>query len=206
MKWLSKRRLLVIFLLLFGFELIAWGAARLLMVEASITSADAIVVLSGSATARERTMLASELYKNGRGPKIILSNDNRKGGWSAVEQRNPYFYEHSQAELHRLGVPREAIDVLMLPVANTFDEALAFKQYAQKNHLRSMLIVTSGYHSRRALWTFRRVSDGQIGIGLEAVRPGVQTPRPLTWWLYPSGWEMVPVEYLKLIYYRVRYA
>lgn len=193
-------------LLLFGFELIAWGAARLLIVEASIASADAIVVLSGSATARERAILASELYKNGRGPKIILSNDNRKGGWSTVEQRNPYFYEHSQAELQRLGVPESAIDVLMPPVANTFDEAVAFNEYVQKNRMQSMLIVTSGYHSRRALWTFRRVVDNQIGLGLEAVKPGMQTPRPLIWWLYPRGWEMVPIEYVKLIYYRVRYA
>lgn len=197
-------RLVAVILILGGWELLAWGAARQLIVEAPLSSADAIVVLSGSATAWERALLAAELYRNGRARRIILSNDNRQGGWSSAQQRNPFFYEISRDELQRLGVPEEAIEVLMRPVTSTYDEALAFQIYARENGLRSIVIVTSGYHSRRALWTFNRVFSNDVEVGLIPVKPGIQTPGPATWWLRPSGWQMVPGEYAKLIYYRLR--
>ncbi len=199
-----RRRLIAAVLILGGWELLAWSAARQLIVEAPLTSADAIVVLSGSATAWERALLAAELYRNGRALRIILSNDNRQGGWSSAEQRNPFFYEHSREELQRLGVPREVIEVVMQPVSSTYDEAVAFHGHARERGLRSIMIVTSGYHSRRALWTFNRVFSNDIEVGLIAVKPGIQTPGPATWWLRPSGWRMVPLEYAKLIYYRLR--
>jgi hypothetical protein len=33
----------------------------------------------------------------------------------------------------------------------------------------------------------------------------LQSPRAFVWWLYPLGWRLVPGEYAKLIYYRLRY-
>jgi uncharacterized SAM-binding protein YcdF (DUF218 family) len=70
-----------------------------------------------------------------------------------------------------------------------------------------MLVVTSAYHSRRALWTLGRAfRGGGTAVGLEAVAPGEQSPRPATWWLSVLGWKMVAGEYVKLIYYRLSYA
>jgi uncharacterized SAM-binding protein YcdF (DUF218 family) len=67
-------------------------------------------------------------------------------------------------------------------------------------------VVTSAYHSRRALWTLRRVFEGSgVEVGLVAVEPGEQSPRPGTWWLYPLGWKMVPGEYVKFLYYVSHY-
>jgi len=41
------------------------------------------------------------------------------------------------------------------------------------------MIVTSAYHSRRALWTFQRVfSDSGVKLGLDPVPTGQQTPGP----------------------------
>jgi uncharacterized SAM-binding protein YcdF (DUF218 family) len=68
------------------------------------------------------------------------------------------------------------------------------------------LVVTSAYHSRRALWIFRKVFSGTgIDIGLTAVAPGEQTPSPATWWLQLRGWRTVASEYPKLIYYWLHY-
>ena len=110
------------------------------------------------------------------------------------------------SELTRLGVPRESVDILMQPVSSTHEEARLLRDHVEQQRMRSILVVTSAYHSRRSLWTFRRVFAGNgINIGLEAASTGWQTPSPWTWWLRFRGWQIVPAEYLKLVYYRVRF-
>ncbi|MEP6741290.1 MAG: YdcF family protein [bacterium] len=182
--------------------LVAWAAANWLMVSAPLARADAIVVLAGSAAFGERTQRAAELYKQGRAAKIILTNDNHQSGWVSDEQRNIPFQELAGRWLRRQGVPAAAIEFLPEPVSGTYDESLLLRQYAEAHGLHSLLVVTSAYHSRRALWTLRQTfSQTPITIGLESVPPGQQAPSPRTWWLHFRGWQMVPVEYVKLIYY-----
>jgi len=201
----NRRRVLVAFLLLVTLWLVAWMAARLLIVSAPLDHADAIVVLSGSATLAERTQHAARLYSEGRAQKILLTTDNQQGGWSRTEQRNLYFHEVATRRLKSLGVPAQNIEVVGLPVYSTWDEALVLSDYSKTNNLHSLLIVTSSYHSRRALWTFRTLfHDGQTQLGLDPVPTGIQTPAPATWWLHARGWQLVPVEYFKLIYYLCR--
>ena len=199
------RRLAVAFLLAALGWLAAWLGARWLIVSAPLEQADVIVVLSGSSSFVERTDLAAQLYTAGRAKKILLTNDNQQGGWSSAEQRNPFFYERARWELQRGGVPESNIEVIGSPVHSTEDEAIVLRKYAEINGVRSVLIVTSPYHSRRALSTFRRVfADSEITVGL-AVATGAQTPRPATWWLSPRGWQLVPTEYVKMVYYWLRY-
>jgi uncharacterized SAM-binding protein YcdF (DUF218 family) len=187
--------------------LIAWAAARALIVRADLAHADALVVLAGSSAYSERTHLAAELYRAGRAPVILLTNDHEASGWSSAEQRNPLFVERAIAELTGRGVPRAQIEVLPQPVASTYDEARALKDYARSHNLRSLLAVTSAYHSRRALWTLRRVlADASVEIGLQPVAPGTEeTPAPAIWWLSARGWPSVAGEYVKLLYYHARY-
>jgi len=197
------RRLLLSALLLCVWAVVAWGAARFLIVDTPLNRADVIVVLSGSAVYKERTQRAAEYYRQGLAERVLLTNDNLRGEWSSAEQRNPFFYERARDNLLRLGVPAERVEVLPQPVSNTYDEAQALKEYAVANRLRSLLVVTSAYHSRRALWTLSQVFAGTgIEIGLQSVETGEQTPAPLTWWLHLSGWQMVGGEYVKNVYYR----
>jgi uncharacterized SAM-binding protein YcdF (DUF218 family) len=105
-------------------------------------------------------------------------------------------------------VPADKIEIIWRPVSSTFDEAALAREYADAHRLRSILVVTSAYHSRRALWTFRRAFRGSgVAVGVEAVAPGGrrQSPAPGAWWLSRLGWQMVAGEYVKLIYYRCRY-
>ena len=201
---LGARRFRLIALLLVLWVIVAGLAARLLIVNTPLTRADAIVVLSGSSVFTERTHRAAEYYRQGLGQRILLTNDNLRGEWSSAEQRNPFFYERARTKLIESGVPPDRIEVLPAPVTNTYDEAQALRDYAQSHQLRSLLVVTSAYHSRRALWTLNRVFESSgIEIGMQSVESGEQTPRPLTWWLYPRGWQMVVGEYVKNVYYRV---
>ena len=198
----ARRILLLAILILAAWSLVAWIAARALMVSAELPHADAMVVLSGSSLYQERTGRAAQLFHEGRAPKIVLTNDNQPAGWSNELQRNPLFIEREAEELRRAGVPDDEIEMLPQTVSSTHDEALLLREYAEAHGLHSLLIVTSAYHSRRALWTFRKVFEGSgINIGLASVPPGERTPQPATWWLHLRGWQEVAGEYLKLIYY-----
>jgi uncharacterized SAM-binding protein YcdF (DUF218 family) len=180
----------------------AWLAARWLIVSAPLERADAIVMLSGGSTFVERAELAARLYREGHAAKIILTNDNYLGGWSNTLQRNPFYYERAVARLRLAGVPASAIEVIPDPVYSTYDEAVLLRGYSDSHALKSILIVTSAYHTRRARRTFQHILGSQVrAIGIVGAAPGWQAPRPATWWLHLRGWQMVPGEYLKLIYY-----
>jgi uncharacterized SAM-binding protein YcdF (DUF218 family) len=148
----------------------------------------------------------AQLYHQRGTKKIILTNDGQSGSWSNVEERNPHYYESTIAQLEALAVPKDAIEVLLEPVDSTYSEAIRVHRHAVERGLRRILVVTSGYHSRRALWTYNRVfHETGFSIGLEAAEIGWQTPSPTTWWLELRGWQTIPGEYIKLVYYRARY-
>jgi uncharacterized SAM-binding protein YcdF (DUF218 family) len=185
---------------------LAWVAARALVVSEPLGRADALVVLAGSSAYGERARHAARLFGEGRAPLVILTNDGGRSGWSNEQGRNPLFVERAAEELRRAGVPAAQIEVLPGEVASTYEEAALIGEHARRKGLRSLLLVTSGYHSRRALWTARRLlGRGGVAVGLEAVEPGAETPAPSVWWLYPSGWRVVAGEYLKFAYYALRY-
>lgn len=193
-------------MLLIAWPLLGWIAAKGLIVNAELPQADAIAVLAGSSTYLERTHRAAQLFHEGRAAKIALTNDNLHSGWSAEQQRNPLFVEQAFDELTNQGVPAGRIEIVPGAVTSTYDEALRLRQYALARSVRSLLVVTSAYQSRRALWTLRRVFErSDIAIGLDSVEPGEQSPTPATWWLHRLGWKLVPGEYLKIIYYRLKH-
>jgi uncharacterized SAM-binding protein YcdF (DUF218 family) len=177
----------------------------MLIVNAPLEHADAIIVLSGASAFVERTHVAARLYSEGVAEKVLLTNDNLQGGWLSSEQRNPFFYERARWELERLGVPESEIEVLRPAVSSTQEEALAVQDYVESTKIRSLLIVTSAYHSRRALRTFRRILGSRVKVGLVSPPPGWQTPGAATWWLSARGWKTVPNEYLKMVYYWLRF-
>lgn len=196
-------RVLAVAIVLWPFA--AWVAARGLVARAEVERADALVVLSGSAAYKERAAEAARLYAEGRAPVVLLSDDGVQGGWSQAEQRNPRFVELAAAELARGGVPAESVRVLGGRPTNTHDEAAAVRAYAAEKGLRSLLVVTSAYHSRRALWTWRRVFEGSgVRVGLEPAE-GARTPGAWSWWLSAAGWRQVAGEYVKMSYYVLRY-
>lgn len=194
-------------LLLVLWPAVAWAAARFLIVHEPIEKSDAIVILSGSATYRERAQHAGELFNAGRANRVVLTNDNLKSGWSSAAQGNPYYHELAKQELRRAGVPEENIQTMMVPIVGTHDEALKLREYCERQNLNSILVVTSAYHSRRALWTFRKVfNDSRKRVGIDPAAAGIETPSPSTWWLHRFGWDLVPREYVKLVGYWVRFS
>lgn len=200
----KRRRIYICVLLLLVWEIVAWIGARALIVDSDLPQADVLVVLGGSANYIERSGAAAEIFKAGRVKKIILTNDGQQSGWSNAEQRNPLFVERALTELQRQGISNDRIEILDNVVSSTRDEAILLRTTAANHGWHSLLVLTSPYHSRRALWTFHREFEGSgVLVGLTSVRNGRQTPSPWFWWLSPGGWRMVAGEYLKFIYYRI---
>jgi uncharacterized SAM-binding protein YcdF (DUF218 family) len=177
-----------------------------LIVRSRLARADAIVMLSGSSVYIERAQWAARLWREGCAPLIVLTNDGQSAGWDDARQRNPSFAERAADELQRQGVPANVIETIPQVVTGTHDEAARVREYAQLRGLRSVQFVTSVYHTRRALWTINRLfANSGIETAMDAPPAGQQSPAPSLWWTKETGWKSVPGEYLKFIYYCVRY-
>lgn len=195
------------FLLLFlAWILFAWFLAENLIVEKPLEKADAILILSGSSVYLERTQKATLIYKQGIAPKILLTNDGEHAGWSIKERRNPKFVELTRDNLIAGGVAPENIEILPGQVSGTIDEAEALRGKIEQAGWKSILIVTSAYHTRRSLWTFEKALEkNDVRIGIVSPPTGEQTPPSFVWWLTIKGWKLVAGEYVKAVYYWLNY-
>ena len=180
--------------------------ARNLIVERPLAHADAILVLSGSSVYNERATRAAELYKQGVAPQIFLTDDGVRSGWSEAEMTNLSYLELARRAIIADGVPAEAVTVLPGRAEGTESEARLLAEQVERQPLTSVLIVTSAYHSRRALWTFDKAFAGKdVRIGIEHAPLGELNPKPSTWWLSRLGWQLVAGEYVKGVGYWLVY-
>lgn len=192
------------------FAVAAWAviapfAARFLIVEKPLEKADAVFVLSGASKYKERAKKAAELYKAGIAPRIFLSDDGIKAGWSNEEERNPPFVDLAKGTLIEHGVTPEAIEILPGDARSTYSEAGILCTTIQNTETKSVLLVTSPYHTRRALGIFDKTCGAGAVLGIQSPKTGDQTANPNTWWLSPNGLADVFGEYVKLLYYSVSY-
>jgi uncharacterized SAM-binding protein YcdF (DUF218 family)/glycosyltransferase involved in cell wall biosynthesis len=131
-----------------------WMAAESLQVAAAPGRADAIVVLAGGVGEsgrgaqgyQERVKKAVELYRAGRADSMIFST-----GWT---------YTFHEADLMEalalsLGVPAEAI-ILEKKAASTVENVRFVTAILERHDWHRVLLVSSPYHMRRAILTFRR--------------------------------------------------
>ena len=186
--------------------MLATLGATWLVIDEPMPRADALLVMAGGEVYLERVQHAAELFREGTAARILLTDDGQKHSWSRPLQRNPGSTELAIDVLQRVGVPRDRIEILPGIVHGTSDEAVAVKRYADEHPLRSLVAVTSPYHTRRTAWTLRHIlrNDG-IAIGIDPVPATRTTPKPATWWASLDGWRTVATEFVKLPYYWLRF-
>jgi uncharacterized SAM-binding protein YcdF (DUF218 family) len=195
LKFASNKIFLKFMLLVFAAGLLIYACLPL-SVHPPLMQSDAIVLLAGNYA--ERTPAAAMLCRNGYATRILLTNDGVSSSWSTEYNRNLYQVEWAEQELVALGVPRERIVKLPFYKSATIYDALAVKQYAIKYGLRKIILVTSDYHSRRVLWTFREVFAKTFKNN-----PVEFTIYPVT--SFATGKKEIFVEYCKLFFYWMKY-
>jgi hypothetical protein len=104
----------------------------------------------------------------------------------------------------RLGVPPGAIETFGTANKNTRDEAVALKEWAERNAASSFIIPSEIFPARRVRWIFRREFFGTaVSIEVPAIEPPDYTRRD--WWKTEHGLVAFQNEVLKYIYYRLKY-
>ncbi len=172
-----------------------------LVVEDTLQTAEAIVVLNGSAPLR--VLEAARLYKEGWAPKIILSQALRRGDFYAFEALDIKIvqeHEYDREALLRSGVPDHDIMIIEEEAANTLAELRAVLRTLQPLEDATLIVVTSNYHTRRtaAIWNY--LTDGQIK-GLVRWTRSDPSFDPATWWKHRQSIKHLVNEYMGLINY-----
>ena len=178
------------------------GVGKALVVNDEPHPADMIFLLNGSFDTRP--FRAAELYKAGLAPIVAIT---RCESSPAVDLGLiPNSMDISVGVLKKLGVPSEKIVILPFPggATSTFDEASALKQYVQANDIHKIILVTSAIHTRRAKWIIERELAG-LPVTLEVVAVGNPIYDETNWWKSEAGLIDVNNEYIKLIYYLLKY-
>lgn len=193
------RRLSFAILLIVITTFVAAGryAGTALIETRPLESPDAILVLASHEW--ERIPAAAELGARHPEADLLLTRPR------VVTEQNCHRCSEREAWLQSIGVPAGRIRVLARRVANTRDEALAALPYCRLEGVRRLLIVTSPYHTRRALATFAHVFEGsgvQIGI---AAATQYSAARPTRWWASAYDRWYVRYEWSALVFYLARY-
>jgi uncharacterized SAM-binding protein YcdF (DUF218 family) len=184
-----RRRITLKILIGFFGLLVLLGLAGLLFpceiltVDSGPAEADALVVLGGGF--RERPERAAELFKQGEAPRVICSG---LGDCDSNRQL-----------LIQMGVPAAAVSTEEKS-RNTHENAEFTIAMLRAQHLKSAIIVTSWYHSRRALRCFEHVAPDIKFYS----RPSYSGYAQADWKLNGIR-KHVKSEYLKLLGYWVRY-
>src|SRR5437870_6790960 len=146
------------------------GAGRLLVVADPLPArADAIVIFAGSVP--DRTLEASDLYRAGLAPRVVVTRERLPPGQAALRARGvrlPEGDELAVTALRELGVPPGAIVVLRRRAVSTESEARTIARWACAHRLRGIIVVTSRAHSRRARLILRQALGAGIAL---AMRP-----------------------------------
>jgi uncharacterized SAM-binding protein YcdF (DUF218 family) len=176
------------------------GVADLWIVSDPVTRADAVVVLGGGLDVRP--FAAADFYRRGLVNKILISQveEERPASIGAV----PGHTELNRAVLLKLGVPDAAIKIFGRASKNTWEEALALRDWAARNDASAVIIPTEIFSARRVSWIFRHEIAGKP-LRIEVL--ALDSPRYTRseWWKTEQGLIAFQNEFLKYIYYRLKY-
>ena len=164
--------------------------ARWLVLADAPRTADAAVVLAGDPD-YERTNTGARLLLSGQVRLLIVTGGEPGPGDSARSLREVAI---------RAGVPPERIRMEQVS-RSTHGSMEAIRPILEREGIRSLAVVTSPYHQRRAVWAARRTLRG-VEIVSRPADPAAW--KPAGWWKTPWNRRIVFGEYAKLAYYVLR--
>jgi len=142
------------------------------IVEDTLEHADAILVLSDDNFYADRATRAAQVYREGWAPMVVASG-RRLRPYAGVAE----LMEHDLVER---GVPKDKVMRVVHDAENTKDEAEALAKVAEQRKWKSVILVTSNYHTRRARYIFEHVFPAGTRIRVTGARDGAFEPE--RWW------------------------
>lgn len=165
--------------------------ARYLVLEDEFGVVDAALVMAGD-PGYERTTTGARLVLDGRARLLILTGGEAGPGDSS---------ESLRAWAIQLGVPEGQIRTESASTG-TWSSMRAVRPILHAEGVRTVALVTSPYHQRRAFLTAARAFGPGVRVFNHPARPSTWSPR--RFWADPWSLRIVASEHLKLAYYALR--
>jgi len=195
----SKRRRLA-FTIMFGLLIIFysplfWFIGEQLVARDLPKKSDAIVVFSGDGKVsyqnlgyQMRALDATKLFKDGYADKIFLSS-GREQTIADVEMISLYLISK--------GIPKQSIYILDRYPNSTYQNVIMVKESLDKNNIKSILFLTSPYHSRRAVLTW-----GKNAPNINIITPDItgSLSRDIRWGIGFDKIRVIVYEYVAIAY------
>jgi uncharacterized SAM-binding protein YcdF (DUF218 family) len=192
LKWLFV--VLVVIML----SLLLWGNDLLIAIDPMPAHVDAAVVLQGSIVAQKaRIAGAMNFLQRGVADRVLLSVPKESYWGQSIPPVARAYMERSYGS--DLSSRVDFCDT-SAEVNSTAEEAEAAMSCVQQHHWRSIAVVTSDYHTRRAGILWRRVikqRDPTMSLSTEGVAdPEFQRP----WWRHRQSAKIWLGESTKLVW------
>jgi len=176
-----------------------------LIVEHEAKESDVIVCLAGDTV--ERGLAAVDAYKKGLAPYIFRARGLNPDGLDYLEERvrdYPTGFDLFTVITDGFGIPEKVILSTEDRVDSTIDEARVVRKFMLDKGFKSVIVITSLTHSRRAFLTFKKVfKDDDIRI--ISLPSHYQRFNTKDWWTKRKYTRKLIFEYQKLIYYKIAY-
>jgi uncharacterized SAM-binding protein YcdF (DUF218 family) len=174
-------------------ELILTKFSEALVYEDALVPAEAIVVLTGSWSGNRMSGGAS-LFKKGFGKFVVFC------GYDIYPGTNMYVLMKKYAV--QLGVPEKNILIQpeILEGLSTWGEGKAILKLLGEKNIKSFILVTSKFHTRRAHAVYKKlISETKNNIKFQVY--GAKDPDiPIkNWWKTRVGKKVIFMEYLKTL-------
>ena len=193
MNFYKNKKLIIISIIILIIVGIGANLGSFLIVNDELHKADAVVVFSGDNG--PRTEKGVELLKEGLGDYLILS-----GG---IVYDDVTMAGLMKKHVMKLGISEEKI--LIDDKASTTHENAEFtKEIIEENNFKSIIVVTSEYHSRRSKAAMEKALKNILIDGEKVeVMVAHSTEEKFTsrWWTSGNSILIVISEYLKLMGY-----
>jgi uncharacterized SAM-binding protein YcdF (DUF218 family) len=165
------------------------AAGDWLIVSDPLQKTDAAIVLSGEESEGLRVRGGVDLYKAGWVRKLVLSGTRSSFG--------RYETDYSSALAISLGVPKDDMLIVTHRMRNTYDEAKVLLPVLEERGLRSVIVVTSNYHTRRARMLFREAIGDRVQVRVYPVHS--EWFAPDAWWQSREGLKTFLLESTKIV-------
>jgi uncharacterized SAM-binding protein YcdF (DUF218 family) len=154
---------------------------------ANCQTVDAVVAVSGGDTIA-RSNGAIDLYKNGWADRIIFSG-------AAQDKAGPSNASVMKNVAISAGIPATSIYLDEYSETTKQNAQNAQTIFTEQN-IKSIILVTSAYHQRRADLEFQKRTKGVM-----IFNHSIHTDKDWSfwWWLTPYGWWLAIMEIIKII-------
>lgn len=201
-KWFRRLTFTLIFFILLAIFIkpILKGMGNFLVAADPLQKTEAVVVLGGNSY--ERGLGAVEVFKAFPDQKFIATGGNIPMQLLAIDT-TLYEAELTRHFMVKKGVPIEQITALTT-ATSTQEEAQEVLTYCKTNNIRSITVISSTYHLRRVKWTFDKAFESS-GIEVRYFGATSEEFQAESWWKSESGLVTTNNEYIKLMYYLLKY-